>query len=85
MSDSDANASDPTAQAHTLMQQVAGLRSNIKTLYGHLGFEQGNCRACGRLIWWGVTKAGKRAPYTADALNHFADCPGADQFRKKKA
>lgn len=39
------------------------------------------CRGCGRLIWFVVLQSGKRAPYTDEALNHFADCPEANQFR----
>jgi hypothetical protein len=27
---------------------------------------------------------GKKAPYTADGVNHFSNCPGADSFRRKK-
>jgi len=42
----------------------------------------GTCKGCGETIWWVKTKAGKSAPYTEKALNHFADCPKADRFRK---
>lgn len=48
------------------------------------------CRACRRQIWWvvHVSKPGKKAAkacYTEQGLNHFADCPEADLFRRKRA
>lgn len=76
---------DSTAQVTTLERENARLRSNIQLLYKSLGLDQGQCRACGCPIWWVITKNGKRAPFTAEGLNHFADCEGADQFRKGKA
>lgn len=43
---------------------------------------QGECRGCGRAIWWIAMPSGKKAPITHDLLNHFADCPKAKMFRK---
>lgn len=42
------------------------------------------CKDCDQTIWFVPTKHGRRAPYTAAGLNHFADCPGAGSFRKPK-
>jgi len=59
---------------------IARLRSNIGLLLNQVG-DKGTCRGCGADIWWVVHKSGKKAPYTAEALNHFADCPQANNFK----
>ena len=59
------------------------LRQNIHRLLTQVGGES-KCRGCDAAIWWVVHRNGKKAPYTADALNHFADCPAAAKFRKPK-
>ena len=59
------------------------LAANIKRLLDQIG-DKGTCRGCNAEIWWVVHKNGKRAPYTATGLNHFADCPKAQSFRPKK-
>jgi len=58
-------------------------QDKIKKLLDLVG-DIGECKGCGREVWWVVHKNGKKAPYTRTALNHFIDCPNADQFRKKK-
>ena len=52
----------------------------IRAVLGHVG-NRGHCSACHAEIWWVRHLNGKTAPYTAEGLNHFADCPHADQFR----
>lgn len=58
------------------------LRLNIRKLLNQIGAEMAVCRGCQAQIWWVTHANGKRAPYTQDALNHFADCPKAGEFRK---
>jgi hypothetical protein len=60
------------------------LRSNIELLYKTIGASPGTCTGptCTEPVWWVLTKNGKRAPFTADGLNHFADCPDRERFRK---
>lgn len=43
------------------------------------------CKACGRVLYMLPTKNGKTAPYTDDAVNHFADCPKAHTFKTVRA
>jgi hypothetical protein len=43
--------------------------------------DPGKCKGCGVPIYWVLHRNGKRAPYTLNGLNHFADCPAADRFR----
>jgi hypothetical protein len=54
----------------------------IQRLLDQVG-DLGTCKACGAKIWWIKTRRGKRAPYTAEGINHFADCPQAEEFRRK--
>jgi len=44
------------------------------------------CRACGEDIFWVKTKNGKLMPMNFNELKqtHFATCPEADKFRKRK-
>lgn len=42
------------------------------------------CRACGVDIAMVRHRNGKLAPYTMDGVNHFVNCPKAEQFRTKK-
>lgn len=46
--------------------------------------EPSACRSCGAPIAWVVTRAGKRAPIDPDGTNHFATCPQAAEWRKRK-
>jgi hypothetical protein len=47
--------------------------------------DPGECRACRAPICW-VKMPGKAPhPYSMTGLSHFADCPNAEQFRKKPA
>ena len=46
--------------------------------------DEGVCRDCLAPIYWVVTKASRRAPYNPDASSHFATCPKADEFRRRR-
>ena len=61
------------------------LSENILRLLNQVG-DSGICTGptCGARIWWVRHLNGKRVPYTHEALNHFVDCPDAQQFRKKE-
>jgi hypothetical protein len=49
------------------------------------------CRGCGASIEWWITPEGGRMPLdmmpeaNTPVTSHFATCPKADEFRKKKA
>lgn len=65
-----------------LEAQLTGLYGNIARLLNQVG-EPADCRGCKARIWFVFhPKTSKHAPYTASALNHYADCPAADKFRK---
>lgn len=57
------------------------LKSNIVKLLNQVG-QPGKCSGCGKKIWWVTHLNGNTAPYTEEGLNHFADCPKAQSFRK---
>jgi hypothetical protein len=44
----------------------------------------GNCSRCMAPIYWIRHPNGVNTPYTEAALNHFIDCPRANEFRRKK-
>lgn len=48
--------------------------------------QPGVCRekSCAAPVVWIVTAAGKRMPCNADGTSHFATCPAAVRFRKKR-
>ncbi len=67
-----------------IAEQADALQTNLAHLLKQIG-EPALCKACGAEIWFVVNRNGKRAPYTKAGLNHFADCPAAEKFRKGKA
>jgi hypothetical protein len=46
------------------------------------------CKSCGKEIFWSETKNGKAMPIELVSLarwnTHYATCPAADSFRKRK-
>ncbi|MCC7108004.1 MAG: hypothetical protein IT382_01840 [Deltaproteobacteria bacterium] len=42
------------------------------------------CKVCGRPLWFIRTKQAELMPYTDDASPHWADCPGADELRRRR-
>lgn len=57
--------------------------ANLQTLLKQIGTPD-QCKKCKADIFWVITKNGKAAPITPQGLNHFADCPNANEFRKAK-
>ena len=55
----------------------------LRALLGNVG-DLGHCRGCKAEVWWIEHRNGRKAPYTAAGLNHFADCPAAASFKAKK-
>lgn len=60
--------------------EAAALKLNIRRLLDQVGEKQ-VCKACGADIWFVVMRSGRRNPYTAAGVSHFADCPEAPRFR----
>lgn len=55
----------------------------IESRIRKLGTDIVKCGKCGQEIFFLRTKNGKAMPTTLKLLSHFADCPNADDFRKK--
>jgi len=64
------------------LDEAPQLKQNITRLLQQVGVP-GTCKGCGGSIRWVQHTNGKWAPYTKLGLNHFADCPVKEQFRKK--
>ena len=58
--------------------------ANIARLMKTIGADVGVCRGCNARVYWVTTRNGKKAPFTAAGLSHFADCPAAERFRQRK-
>jgi len=46
--------------------------------------EPAKCKACNQEMWFINTKSGRLMPVQGNGEPHFANCPGADEFRRKK-
>jgi hypothetical protein len=47
-----------------------------------------HCKVCGALIWFGLTRAGKRCPFDVvdgarTTITHFSTCPEVRQFERR--
>jgi hypothetical protein len=42
------------------------------------------CRGCHQLIAWARTPSGRSAPLDRDGVSHFATCPDAARFRRRR-
>lgn len=59
------------------------LEDRVRDLLRRIAVEVRPCQACGTLLYFVGHNNGKLAPYTAEAVNHFANCPKAKEFRKR--
>lgn len=68
------------APAYALSPEARDRIGKMLTLVAR---EVRRCKRCGRTIYMlPMRESGKVAPYTDDAVSHFADCPHADEFRR---
>ncbi len=44
----------------------------------------GTCSGCNGVVIWVTHRNGTHVPYTTEGLNHFLNCPEAEQFKKGK-
>jgi hypothetical protein len=65
-------------------QLLDGSRWKVPPWVQSLEVHAGPCRSCGARIRWAVTTKGARAPLNPDGTSHFATCPDADRWRKKR-
>ncbi len=43
-----------------------------------------SCRACGQSILWCYTRHGRYSPHDQDGTSHFATCPHASSYRRRR-
>ena len=66
-----------------LRAELDRARDNAAALVRHVG-SPGRCKGCRAEISWIQHANGKRVPYDADGMNHFATCREAHLFREQK-
>jgi hypothetical protein len=57
------------------------LLRNIDDLLTKIAVEIRPCKACNTKMYM-VQVKGRRIPYTAEAVDHFTDCPNAQRFAR---
>lgn len=76
-------AVNPYETIEALLAGSRAMAANVRKLLTMLAGPPTPCRNCGRDIWFVTNpKTGKSNPITEEALNHFADCPGAKEFKR---
>ncbi|MFN0093509.1 MAG: hypothetical protein ACKVVT_01865 [Dehalococcoidia bacterium] len=70
------------AEVEALWEAHAELRRDMERLLKGVG-QSGTCSACSAPIFWLLTKNHRAIPYTLAGKPHFADCPKADQMRRR--
>jgi uncharacterized protein with PIN domain len=63
------------------MSELEEVKQRLLNLLEHIAKEIRPCRACGTPLYFVQHESGRLAPYTAEGLNHFANCPQAERFR----
>jgi len=64
-----------------LYEELRSRIMNFEHLLKMIG-DKGEYKGCGAEIYWLKSRKGKPMPITIKGINHFADCPKADNFRK---
>lgn len=44
----------------------------------------GTCRSCAAPVMWATTRSGAKNPINPDGVSHFATCPQASSWRRRK-
>jgi len=82
-----AEASDkPTREIspiNALREELEAVRGRLRALIRQVG-EPAMCQGCEANIYFVRHLNGRNAPYDADGVNHFATCPKAENFRRKR-
>jgi hypothetical protein len=68
-----------------LEREAEAYKDRLRKLLELVSEETRPCKACGTELFFVRHRNGMRAPYTADGVNHFINCPSAEEFRKQKA
>jgi hypothetical protein len=72
-----------TDECKRLFSENERRRKNVTVLLEHTAFARA-CFACKAPIYMLTHISGARMPYNPDGSPHWATCPDADQFRRRK-
>jgi hypothetical protein len=67
----------------TCEERLLETEERLLQLLQRVAEETRPCRACGEILYFVRHRSGHTAPYTAQGINHFINCPQATQFRRK--
>lgn len=65
-----------------LLEEVRWQRKTVLALVKNMSGGSTKCRGCEASIYWVKNHEGKAYPVTELGLNHFADCPAREQFKR---
>lgn len=66
-----------------MSENLPPLEERVEKLLEAIAEITRSCRSCGQTLYFVRHRASNRlAPYTREAVNHFANCPEAKQFKK---
>ena len=74
-------SASPEAIAKMAQERIT-LRANIEAILRNTADDIRPCLKCDATIFLIKHKNGKKAPYTIDGTNHFANCPKAEALKK---
>ena len=66
----------------TRNEEREALRDKVVVQFAEMGIETQPCRSCGEPIVFMKTTRGKWQPVDLYLESHFANCPGAKEFRQ---
>lgn len=67
-----------------MMPDVPTIEARMESLLRLVAEEIRPCARCKTVIAMVRHKNGKLGPYTMDGVNHFINCPNAQDFRRQK-
>ena len=68
-----------------MADNIPTIEARMESLLRLVAEEVRACRACGAQLAMVRHRNGRLGPYTMDGVNHFINCPAAEDFRKRKA
>lgn len=67
------------------LDEIDRLRAGLKAVLERAAELIRPCKRCGEVLYFVRAADGAIAPYTAAGLNHFTNCPHANEFHRKRA
>lgn len=74
-----------TGRMYTAVAELPSIEQRMATILNLVAEEIRPCKSCAIQLAFVRHRNGKVAPYTLDGINHFINCPAAEEYRRKKA